>query len=201
MLLNSADCALRLYDMEEISKHVEESDAVNIPPRLVFQDTLSKSPWASADFSADGEYIVGGCNSQPPGDNYNLFMWSTSSGELVDQLKGPQSSLYCLSCHPTRPFIAVGSSDSIIDIWGSLVEWTAFAPDFQARQANVLYEEKEDEFDIVVDGDERNTANKHDGPTEEEEVDIITSEKTADVTFPVRVLKLFNEKSKPRVEI
>lgn len=173
-LINSADCALRLYDTEEILRQ-SESDVKQISPRFVFQDTLSRSPWASCDFSADGEYVVGGCNSYPqPGDNYNLFMWNTITGELVDQLKGPQvsewssniddlfslyldffcfgidltcvrskASLYSLSCHPTRSFIAVGTSDGVIDIYGPQVQWAAFAPDFQARQANVLYEEKE----------------------------------------------------------
>eukprot|EP00985_Skeletonema_marinoi_P011567 scaffold5501_cov142-Skeletonema_marinoi.AAC.1 len=199
VLFNSADCALRLYDIDEIFKHDGETNATNIPPRFVFQDTLSRSPWASADFSADGEYVVGGCNSYPqPGDNYNLFMWSTTTGELVDQLKGPHASLYSLSCHPTRSFIAVGSSDGVIDVWGPRVQWTAFAPDFQARQANVLYEEEEDEFDIVVDNNQGNAASEHKEPPEEGIVDIITVEKTAEeVTFPVRVLKLFSEKSKP----
>mmetsp|Transcript_28152 Transcript_28152/g.44299 ORF Transcript_28152/g.44299 Transcript_28152/m.44299 type:complete len:725 (-) Transcript_28152:66-2240(-) len=203
VLFNSADCALRLYDVDEIFKHDGEPNPTNIPPRFIFQDTLSRSPWACADFSADGEYVVGGCNSYPqPGDNYRLFMWSTITGELVDQLKGPHASLYSLSCHPTRSFIAVGSSDGVIDVWGPRVQWTAFAPDFQARACNVLYEEEEDEFDIVVDSNEENAASERKEPPEEEPVDIITVEKTAaEVTFPVRVLKLFSEKTKPKSEM
>ena len=59
--------------------------------------------------------------------------------------------MYLLSCHPTRPFIAVGTSDGLIDVWGPRLDWVAFAPDFQALQHNVVYEEKEDEFDVVVD--------------------------------------------------
>eukprot|EP00986_Skeletonema_menzelii_P011254 scaffold5756_cov140-Skeletonema_menzelii.AAC.4 len=203
LLFNSADCALRLYDVDEIFRHDGESNATNIPPRFVFQDTLSRSPWACADFSADGEYVVGGCNSYPqPGDNYNLFIWNTTTGELVDQLKGPHASLYSLSCHPKRSFIAVGSSDGLIDVWGPRVQWTAFAPDFQARQANVLYEEEEDEFDIVVDKNEETVASENKEPTEEGTIDIITVENTAaEVNFPVRVLKLFSEKSKPKSEV
>lgn len=211
VLINSADCALRLYDSDEIFRHDGKTDAKHIPPRFVFQDSLSRSPWASADFSADGEYVVGGCNSYPqPGDNYNLFMWNTITGELVDQLKGPHASLYSLSCHPTRSFVAVGTSDGVIDVWGPRVQWTAFAPDFQARQANVLYEEKEDEFDNVVDNNEGNAASENKEPPEEETVDIITVEKTTagggdseDEIFPkdVRVLKLFSEKSKPKSEM
>lgn len=170
ILINSADCSLRLFDVEELSRAFDDGSAsgstannngnnqtryVDIKPRHVFQDNISKAPWASCDFSGDGEYVCGGCNSYPqPGDNYKLFLWNCITGELVDQLTGPVSSLYSLSCHPTRPFIAVGTSDGLIDIWGARLDWVAFAPDFQALQQNELYEEREDEFDIVVDGDE-----------------------------------------------
>ncbi len=72
-------------------------------------------------------------------------------GNLIDQLTGPQISLYSLSWHPTRSFIAVGTSDGLVDVWGPRMDWTAFAPDFQALQKNVEYIEKEDEFDVIVD--------------------------------------------------
>ena len=129
-------------------------DAPRVQPRFVFQDNISKAPWASCDFY-NGEYVCGGCNSYPqPGDNYKLFLWNCITGELVDQLTGPVSSLYSLSCHPTRPFIAVGTSDGLIDVWGARLDWVAFAPDFQRLEQNELYEEREDEFDVVVDDDE-----------------------------------------------
>jgi len=172
ILINSADCSLRLFDVEELSGAFNDGSAfgqmtsknnnvnrirdADIKPRFIFQDNISKAPWASCDFSGDGEYVCGGCNSYPqPGDNYKLFLWNCITGELVDQLTGPVSSLYSLSCHPTRPFIAVGTSDGLIDIWGARLDWVAFAPDFQALQRNELYEEKEDEFDVVVDGEGR----------------------------------------------
>ncbi|KAL7541207.1 hypothetical protein ACHAXR_012653, partial [Thalassiosira sp. AJA248-18] len=169
LLINSADCSLRLYDVEELIEEFDTSPSgqgendtmqqADIKPRFVFQDNISKAPWASCDFSGDGEYVCGGCNSYPqPGDNYKIFLWNSINGELVDQLTGPVSSLYSLSCHPTRPFIAVGTSDGLIDVWGARLDWVAFAPDFQALQQNELYEEKEDEFDIVIDckGEEEN---------------------------------------------
>ncbi len=96
---------------------------------------------------------------------------------LLDQLTGPRVSLHSLSWHPTRSFIAVGTSDGLTDIWGPRLDWTAFAPDFQALQKNVEYVEKEDEFDVIVDED-------HDACTkrkelsnqleEQEIVDIVT---------------------------
>jgi WD40 repeat protein len=206
LLINSADCALRLYNVEDvcekydvdsrrgnsqednpgsasdkqITKHVD-----NVRPRYVFHDNISKAPFASCDFSGDGEFVVGGCNSFPqPGDNYKLFLWNCITGDLVDQLTGPVSSLYSVSCHPTRPFIAVGTSDDIIDVWGSRIDWVAFAPDFQALQQNELYEEREDEFDIVDDEDaagegdhKKSSLADNQASTEEENVDIMTIDK------------------------
>mmetsp|Transcript_21000 Transcript_21000/g.46885 ORF Transcript_21000/g.46885 Transcript_21000/m.46885 type:complete len:106 (+) Transcript_21000:3-320(+) len=59
------------------------------------------------------------------------------------------------------------------------MDWTAFAPDFQALPMNVEYVEREDEFDIVVDSDysetERNRK-KTDAEVKEEGegVDVVT---------------------------
>ena len=189
LLINSADCSLRLYEVDELSKALDgppssqSKEDDEITPRFVFQDNISKAPWASCDFSGDGEYVVGGCNSYPqPGDNYKLFLWNCVTGELVDQLTGPVSSLYSVSCHPTRPFIAVGTSDGIVDVWGARLDWVAFAPDFQALQQNEVYEEREDEFDIVVDGEGGDgNEGKVDSvkPTvEDDDVDITTISKT-----------------------
>jgi len=235
ILINSADCSLRLFDVADLSKAFNDGSTsgpmtnqkdyrnnrtqnADVKPRYVFQDNISKAPWASCDFSGDGEYVCGGCNSYPqPGDNYKLFLWNCITGELVDQLTGPVSSLYSLSCHPTRPFIAVGTSDGLIDVWGARLDWVAFAPDFQALQQNELYEEKEDEFDIVVDGDDGGDTSEIPGgkggesvyirlSPEDDDVDITTigtgipafdsdSEDESDVFyFDTKVDKILSEK-------
>ncbi len=96
---------------------------------------------------------------------------------MLDQLSGPKISLHSLSWHPTRPFIAVGTSDGYVDVWGPRLDWTAFAPDFQALQKNVEYVEKEDEFDTIMDGDKdelvkrKELSNKIE---EQEQVDVTT---------------------------
>ena len=46
--------------------------------------------------------------------------------------------------------MAVATSDGLIDMWGPRINWTAFAPDFQALPRNVEYVEREDEFDQVA---------------------------------------------------
>ncbi|KAL7511949.1 hypothetical protein ACHAXN_008866 [Cyclotella atomus] len=204
VLVNSCD-ALRLYNAEEFKT---ENDTM--VPEYVFMDPVSKAPWISCDFLLD-EYVVGGCNSNPPGDNYQLFLWNAVTGELLDQLTGPQVTLYCLDCHPTRPFIAVGTSDGMVDVWGYRTDWIAFAPDFQALQQNVLYEEKEDEFDVVVD-DGNEEGGKSDGASnkpesEDEHVDILTkmespalSNDSDQFCFGLRVLKMIPDKPSKKTE-
>lgn len=215
LLLNSSDCSLRLYDVDELSEAFDTVDP-DIKPRFVFQDNISKAPFASCDFSGDGEYVVGGANSVPqPGENYQLFLWNCITGQLVDQLTGPVSTLYSLSCHPTRPFIAVGTSDGLVDVWGARLDWVAFAPDFQALQQNELYEEREDEFDIVVDsgggegsGGKAGSLNSRLPEAEDDDVDVTTvdkvptfdsdsEEETGVFYFHTKVDPMISEKAHP----
>ncbi|KAL7521905.1 hypothetical protein ACHAWX_006597 [Stephanocyclus meneghinianus] len=66
VLVNSSDCALRLYDVDELrtggsctaSSSFKSPREIQVKPKFVFQDPVSKAPWASCDFSADGEYVV-----------------------------------------------------------------------------------------------------------------------------------------------
>lgn len=166
LLLNCADGSLRLY---------LTSDCVdgksNAKPKL-FQDVVSKEPFVCCDFSGDGEYIVGGCNGVRD-DKYELYLWNTATGALMDRLTGAPVSLYSVAWHPTRSFLAVATSDGLVDVWGPRMDWTAFAPDFQALPMNVEYVEQEDEFDIVTDDDENQASG---GDEEENVVDVVTVE-------------------------
>ena len=146
LLLNCADSALRVYNAQECWDSILSIETIDTVKPKVFQDVVSKVPFASCDFSGDAEYLVGGCNAN---DKYDLYVWNTTTGALMDRLTGPQVSLYSVAWHPTRSFLAVATSDGVVDIWGPRMDWTAFAPDFQALPMNVEYIEQEDEFDIV----------------------------------------------------
>jgi len=135
------------------NRHQNAVQTLDLKPRYVFSDPVegSKTAFVSCDFSGDGEYLIGACNSSPqPGDKYELYVWNTSTGTMLDRLTGPQTILNSVCFHPVKSFISAGSYDGIVDVWGPRLDWTAFAPDFQALPCNVEYVEREDEFDEVV---------------------------------------------------
>jgi WD40 repeat protein len=172
LVVNSSDAAIRLYKTTECWTTPEEVEK----PVFVFQDVVQKVKFASCDISGDGEYIVGG--AQGNDTKYEVYIWNTSSGVLADKLTGAPVNLSSVAWHPTRSFLAVAASDGLVDRWGPRINWTAFAPDFQALPQNVEYVEQEDEFDIVDDGDGK--MGKDDGDNEDEEkahVDILTLHK------------------------
>ena len=169
LLLNSADGILRLYNIESILQgdRGQLSSSTHVPI-ITLQDHMSKKKYISPCFSGDSEYVIAGYNTAPKmaGERYELDIWSTASGALCDQLTGAEGvTLRKISCHPTRNFIAVSTSDGLVDIWGPRMDWTAFAPDFQAMTHNSEYIEMEDEFDIVVE-DEIDNDNDNDNHNE-----------------------------------
>ena len=89
-------------------------------------------------------------------------------------------------------------------MWGYRTDWINFAPDFQALQQNVLYEEKEDEFDIVVDGDgqEVKDGTCSSDSLQNEDVDIITKMDGCrdNFFFSTRVLKMIPDKPSKKIE-
>jgi WD40 repeat protein len=169
LVVNSADASIRLYNTKDLWTTPDEVQK----PAQVFQDVVSKVKFASCDVSGDGEYIVGA--SQGNDTKYELYIWNTATGALMDKLTGANVELYSVAWHPTRSFLAVAASDGLVDIWGPRINWTAFAPDFQALPGNVEYVECEDEFDIV-DDQGKGSATNEEYDEEDEDVDIVTIE-------------------------
>lgn len=169
IIINSSDAVIRLYKTKDCWTTPEEVEK----PNMTFQDVVSKTKFVSCDISGDAEYVVGGVNRNDK--QYELYIWSTSTGALMDKLTGAMVEIFKVSWHPTRSFIAVAASDGLVDIWGPRINWTAFAPDFQALPKNVEYVECEDEFDIHDSKDEK-SINQDEEDVENEDVDVLTIE-------------------------
>ena len=149
LVVNASDGVLRLYKTAALA---QETDSP-LPPTAQFQDVVNRVRFSCFDFSGDGEYLVGGVDNGRVDNCYELFIWSTATGHMVDTLQGVNGvQLHAVVWHPTRALLAAATSDGIVDIWGPRINWTAFAPDFQALPRNVEYVEREDEFDQKADG-------------------------------------------------
>jgi len=118
LVVNSTDAALRLYN----AKECWETHGEAVKPLFVFQNVVTKVKFASCDFSGDGEYIVGG--AQGNDTKYELYIWNTTTGALMDKLTGSNAELYSVAWHPTRSFVAVAADDGLVDIWGPRINWT-----------------------------------------------------------------------------
>lgn len=141
LVVNSTDAALRLYS----TKECWETPAEVEKPLFVFQNVVTKVKFVSCDLSGDGEYIVGGAQGNDA--KYELYIWNTSTGALMDKLTGSNAEIYSLAWHPTRSFIAVAADDGLVDVWGPRINWTGkfckicidtFQCVFNGKSRNVL---------------------------------------------------------------
>jgi WD40 repeat protein len=173
IILNSGDGTICLYS----TKDCWTTPANGTKPSWVFHDSFSNAIFVSCDFSDDGRFVVAASNGED--NSYYLFIWNTESGELVDKLTGASLNTNSVAWHPARSFIAVAASDGLVDLWGPRVNWTAFAPSFQALTENIEYVECEDEFDIFPGETSKKQYDANVSNDEDSPVDVLAVEKIA----------------------
>lgn len=166
VVINSKDGILRLFSVSNLMQRFHSNSSTTPTPEVIFQDPMNKHIWKSPTFSGDSENLLAGCNpkiKQSKEDcQYKIYIWNITNGSLCDVLSGPQTiSMTDIASHPTRTFLGIATSDGLMDIWGPRMDWTAFAPDFQAMTNNVEYMEMEDEFDTVINDDDNDPHDHH----------------------------------------
>ncbi|RKO99182.1 hypothetical protein CXG81DRAFT_8151, partial [Caulochytrium protostelioides] len=113
-------------------------------------DTVNRLAWARAAFSADGEFIVG-C----PGGTHRhaLYLWDRHLGTLVTLLEGPPDGLVDVVWHPTMPAAASITGRGEVLFWHGprRQRYSALDPGFREIEQNIVYAEREDEFDVATD--------------------------------------------------
>lgn len=171
LVANSSDRVIRLISLPDFT--TVPSDQWEVDTVHKFQDVVNRLQWNMVAISASGEYILASTYESA----HDIYMWESTMGSLVKIYEGPKEEIVDVTFHPTRPLIAATGLDTgAIYIWTYNIpqKWSALAPDFVELEENVVYEEKEDEFDIVDDAE----LDKRQLNDEEEEVDIVTIEKT-----------------------
>lgn len=143
---NSNDRIVRLFTVTA-KKESDGSESVAIAAQHRFQDLVNRTPWLGIGFSADGEYAFGGASHKVA---HNIYIWDRGAGVLDKILSGPRDLLIDADWHPTRPMIASVSNTGAIYLWFNppTETWSAYAPGFEELEENIVYEEREDEFDL-----------------------------------------------------
>ncbi|KAI7975468.1 hypothetical protein EIK77_006424 [Talaromyces pinophilus] len=111
-----------------------------------FQDVVNRLSWNHVSFSSTGEFIMASTYM-----NSDIYIWERSHGSLVKILEGPREEMGVVEWHPSRPMImSCGLESGSIYMWSIITpqKWSALAPDFAEVEENVVYVEREDEYDI-----------------------------------------------------
>jgi len=138
-----------------------------LEPLLRLHDPVNRVSWSSVGFSSSAQWVAGGVSG---GAGHKIYIWDATNGRYVTTLDGGGVSLTHLQWHPKAPELISTTRDGNVLVWRIQEQenFAAYAGGFEEIPENVVYEEREDEFDIE---DEDSIARRKD-MEEEIEVDI-----------------------------
>ena len=125
--------------------------------RHALRDHVDRLSWRACAFGAAGERVVAGASSRGA---VELYVWEAASGALLARVAdedgdAADGDLAALACHPRGAIVATaaGANPPVVKLWASddSRSWRAFAPGFEELHENTRHEEREDEFDTVLD--------------------------------------------------
>eukprot|EP00898_Chlorokybus_atmophyticus_P005080 jgi/Chlat1/5573/Chrsp369S00849 len=102
LLTNSMDCTLRIWDMRPFAPQ-DRCIKILTGHQHSFEKTLIKCDW-----SPDGQLV--GCGSS----DRNVYIWNTTSRQLLYKLPGHLGSVNEVAFHPKEPIVASCGSDKQI---------------------------------------------------------------------------------------
>ncbi|EIM21592.1 WD40 repeat-like protein [Wallemia mellicola CBS 633.66] len=167
--ISNSDRLLACTSRDRTVRVAQVSEDKDVQPVFRFVDEIDKTQWNAVCFSNDNEYIIGGSGHKA---THYIYIWESTSGALIKVVEGPRDPLHDVIWHPSKPNMASIDSHGQILTWttNNKQRWAAFAPGFEELEANIQYKEKEDEFDIYVDQDNKPVKE----PLEEGLIDIDT---------------------------
>lgn len=169
LAINCSDRTIRQFSLTLKSVQDEKGKdfEVELEQQYRYQDVINKLQWNCIFFSNNtAEYLVASTHGSSA---HELYIWETSTGTLVRVLEGAEEELLDITWNFYNMSIASnGFETGSIYIWSIVIppKWSALAPDFEEVEENVIYDEKEDEFDQIDINEQRQEI------TEAEEVPI-----------------------------
>ena len=133
-------------EMNEEKSQSSNKDDDDDTVLVEFEDPVNKSSWWSITCNAD--YIVAAnCNTA----SAVATVFDRNNGQLADAVLPFPTPLYHVALHPQRPLLLASSIDGSLLLASKdyVEQWSTFDPSFVELDANEVYEEREDEFDII----------------------------------------------------
>lgn len=146
VLVNASDRIIRTYRQSTILAYDLKNRIIQSPMQT-FQDAVTRSIWKRCRFSGDDQYVCAASMNQ-----YKLYIWETVNGCLVrilhDGIRNGRT--LDVSWHPINNSIIVSICSGIVSIWtqNHVYSVSQFLPGFTEIDTNIIYEERESEFDI-----------------------------------------------------
>ncbi|RHZ56348.1 hypothetical protein Glove_402g47 [Diversispora epigaea] len=169
VIVQTSDKTIRLYWLDDEKLRNSE---------LLFAETVNKNNWNQCCFSQVGEYIIGGSAKLA---SHEIYIWDIRTTRLVQTLQGPYETLIDLAQHPVQPVIVSLDEQGAVHTWTTRhkEDWLNWDPGFTEIHDNIVYEEKEDEFDVLSDEEDNNSQNNsiQTNNCDDEEIDVITVDK------------------------
>ncbi|KAA8915909.1 hypothetical protein TRICI_001923 [Trichomonascus ciferrii] len=171
VVLNSTDRMIRLLAVPHPEPTTPEEEW-DFEVKLKLQDFVNRRMWSSIKLTSTEDYVAATTFGHS-----DIYLWDTDVGSLTKIYDGPKEEMVDIDFHPSKSNMASTGLDSgDIHLWEAEMgqRWSALAPDFQELEANVEYEEREDEFDLIDEAEQT----KRQLDKEEEDVDILTKHDT-----------------------
>lgn len=109
----------------------------------------SSNQWLNISLSPSGTHVLATAENSK-----EICMWETETGRIDHTLECPDEDLIFLESHPSRLLlVASGFDTGTTYVWAKEYsqKWDALNPDFVELVENEIYQEREDEFDILVE--------------------------------------------------
>ncbi|CAG8575085.1 11491_t:CDS:2 [Funneliformis mosseae] len=170
--VNISDKTIRLYGLDD--------EGMDIKSELQFAETVNKDNWNQCCFSQNGDYLIGGSGKLA---SHEIFIWDRRTTRLVQVLQGPNETCIDLAQHPIQPIIISVDVEGTMYTWTTRhkEDWVCWDPAFKEIDDNIVYEEREDEFDIVSEEETEHSRNNQvkQENEDDEEIDVVTVDRPA----------------------
>lgn len=145
-LVNASDRIIRAYRRSTILAY-DLKNRIHQTPIQTFQDAVTRSTWKRCCFSGDGQFVCAASMNQ-----YKLYIWETVNGSLVQILHDGirNERILDVAWHPINNSTMISVCSGIVSIWTQthLYSVSQFLPGFTEIDTNIIYEERESDFDI-----------------------------------------------------